>query len=406
MIKKLRFKFIVLAMTTIILLLSVIVMGMNMLNYKSVVSQSDEILSVISHNRGFFPEFKDKPFVPKYNHITPETPYESRYFSVFLTSSGDVFEVKTDRISSVDKEAAAELAISVLNKNEKGFVDRFRYNVIKENDETRIFFLDCSRLLGSYYDFLYTSLFMTVIGLILAFIVITILSGKIIKPISESYEKQKQFITNAGHELKTPLTIINANTDILEMELDEENESLADIKAQVKRLRSLTDNLVMLTRMEEAEKNIVKIDFPVSEVVAETAKPFFTLAEAQNKELVCNIQPNLTLNGNSKAIEQLVSLLLDNAVKYSPECGKIILSLEKQNRNIVLSVLNPTEYEVTDEQLDRAFDRFYRAESSHNSETGGHGIGLSVAKAIAISHGGKISVTSPEKNIFLCSCFF
>lgn len=241
----------------------------------------------------------------------------------------------------------------------------------------------------------------SVIGYAVVFVVIFILAGKIIKPIAESYEKQKRFITDAGHEIKTPLTIINANADMLEMEFDEPNESLIDIKEQTKRLKALTEELVMLSRMEETEQNIPKIEFPISEVVAETANYFKPLAENENKEFICNIEPMLTLNGNDKAIRQLVSIFLDNALKYSETHGTVSITLARQNRFIVLSVYNTVTGNVDPEQLKYVFDRFYRTDSSRNSETGGHGIGLSIAKAIVTAHGGKIKATTNDGKSFI-----
>lgn len=406
MIRKLKLKFVVLAMTALFCLLAVIVAGMNVINYNSVVREADMILSVLSQNRGTFPEFGGEFGRPLPNNMSPEVPYESRYFSVSLNESGDIVNTETSRIASVDENTAIEYAKTVSNRNKtQGFIDEYRYVLRSEPNGIRIVFLDCGRTLGSFYNFLTASIAMAFLGFIIVFVVIFICSGKIIKPIAESYEKQKRFITDAGHEIKTPLTIINANVDILEMELGE-NESLTDIQQQTKRLASLTNDLVMLARMEESENTLQKIEFPVSDVVMEIAKPFQTLALQQGKELVCNIQPMLTLNGNDKAIEQLVSIFMDNALKYSPEGGSISLDLVKQNKTIYLSVFNTTETEIRQNQLNQIFDRFYRIDSSRNSETGGHGIGLSVAKAIVSAHGGKIEAWSRDGHSFQISASF
>ena len=249
------------------------------------------------------------------------------------------------------------------------------------------------------------SLIMALAGYVIVFVIVFILSGKIIQPIAESYEKQKRFITDAGHEIKTPLTIIHANVDILEMELGK-NESLSDISQQTKRLRSLTDDLVMLARMEESEETMQKIDFPVSEVVTEAARPFRTLAIQQGKEFTCTIQPLLTLKGNDKAIEQLVGILLENALKYSPTGGTVAFDLTKQNRSVCLSVFNTANTEIKGEQLNHVFDRFYRTDFSRNSETGGHGIGLSIAQAIVTAHGGKIQAMTQDGHSFRITALF
>lgn len=407
MIKKLKFKFIVLAMSALFVLLVVIVTGMNAINYNSVVKDSDEILSVLSQNKGMFPDAAGRPDGILPPGLSPETPYESRYFSVMINESGDVTNTNTSQIASIDKNTAIEYAKKVMDKRLKqGFMGDYRYLVSNEFNGTRILFLDCGRRLDSFHSFLSASIAMSLAGFAVVFLVISILSGKILKPIIESYEKQKQFITDAGHEIKTPLTIISANVDILEMELGENNESLQDIQQQTKRLRSLTDDLVMLTRMEEAETTMQKIDFPLSEVVAEAAYPFSALAVSQEKEFICNIQPMLSFCGNDKAISQLVSVLLDNAMKYSPAGGTVALTLSKKGRTVSLSAFNTTDTFINPEQLKYVFDRFYRTDSSRNSETGGHGIGLSVAKAIVTAHGGQITASSPDGHSFRITAEF
>ncbi len=407
MIKKLKIKFVLLAMVTIFSLLAVILVGMNLINYNSVVNEADKTLSFLSQNKGTFPETDNKPDVPLPPNMSPETPHEARYFSVLLDSNGDAISVNTNQIISVSQEQATIYAQSIKTNNKTaGFVDNFRYIVKNESDGIRVTFLDCGRTLDAYYNFLYTSLFMGFIGFVVASLIIFIISSKIIKPIAESYTKQKQFITDAGHEIKTPLTIINANTDILEMDVGENNECLMDIKMQTKRLRCLTDDLMMLSRMEESENTLQKIYFPISEVVTETVHPFYNLALSQNKLLTCHIEPLLSINGNNKAIAKLVSLLLDNALKYSTIDSEIKLSLTKQNHALVLSVINQIENDLNVNNLERLFDRFYREDLSHNSETGGYGIGLSIAKAIVIAHNGKIVANKPQPKTFQITASF
>ncbi len=401
MIHKLKVRFIILAMSALLVLLSAIVTGMNVLSYTSVVEECDNILSVISQNKGMFPEMGFRPGEPLPPGFSPETPFESRYFTVMMDTEGKIINVDTSRITSVDRDTAITYAEKAVAKSgDKGFIGNYRYIVNEEVSGIRVSFLDWGRRIEAFENFLKISIIMALAGFVVVSIILVFLAGKIVKPIAESYEKQKRFITDAGHEIKTPLTIINANVDILEMELGEENESLTDIVQQTKRLRSLTDNLVMLTRMEEAENTMQKIDFPISDVVHEAAHPFFNLAYGQGKEFICNIEPSLTLCGNEKSIEQLVCVLLDNALKYSPPGGTIALTLMKKGRSIHLDVFNTTVSVVKPEQLKYVFDRFYRTDDSRNSETGGHGIGLSVAKAVVDAHGGDIAAWTRDGRSF------
>ena len=402
MIKRLKVKFVILAMSSLVLLMAVIVTGMNVINYTSLVEEADEILWFLSQNKGAFPVLKDKnkAHMRFPNKMSPETPYESRYFSVLLNENGNVMVTETSRIISVNENAAIEHAEEVMDsKNERGFIGDFRYLRSTEDGNTRITFLDCGRRLDVYRTFLYTSIGMACVGLVTIFVVILFCSGKSVKPVAESYEKQKRFITDAGHEIKTPLTIINANVDLLEMDT-EENECLNEVRQQTERLTALTNDLVYLARMEEAENSLEKVEIPISDIIQETVAGFQAIAQTQEKEFVCHIQPMLSMEGNHKAIQQLISILLDNALKYSPKGGIVEVHFARVNRNLQLNIYNTTEMQIEPASLNHVFERFYRSDNSRNSETGGHGIGLSVAKAVVAAHGGKIWACTKDGKSF------
>lgn len=397
MIRKLQVKFILLSMSALLLVLTVIITGINIINYNSVIKDADQLLAILSENNGTFPKKTGiKPGdIPK--NLSPETPYETRFFSVLLNrNTHGVVQVETSRIISIDTANAIEYARRVIDHGKvQGFVANFRYHIHTEKNHIRIVFLDCGRKLDSFKDFLFTSVLISVSGYAVVFVIIAFFSNKVVRPISESYEKQKQFITDAGHELKTPLTIIKADTDILEMEFGE-NEWLEDIQKQATRLTTLTNDLVYLAHMEETSSFMQMIEFPFSDVVSEASSSFQALAQTQNKHFLCKIEPMLSLTGNEKAIHQLTTILLDNALKYSPERGTVSLTLQRLNKCLQLSVYNTTEYMISKENLSLLFERFYRIDSSRNSQTGGHGIGLSVAKAIVTAHGGKIQAATED----------
>lgn len=399
MIKKLQRKFILLSMSALLFVLTIIITGINIVNYQSVTQEADELLSIITENKGEFPMEPDKFAHRLPPGMSPEIPYESRYFSVILDQdTSQVLFVETSRIISVDKQAAIVYADTALNKNNDiGFIQNFRYQIHSDTEFTRITFLDCGRKLDAFYSFLFASITISFLGFLVVFAFIAFFSNRIIRPISESYEKQKRFITDASHEIKTPLTIIGADTDVLEMEIGE-NEWLIDIKKQVTQLTELTNDLVFLSRMEENENTLPMIDFPFSEVIMETITSFQSLAHKQEKELEYLVPPMLTLCGNEKSIRQLISILLDNAIKYSPVGEQISLQVEEQNHHIHMVVTNHTRQNIKSEQLKLLFDRFYRIDTSRNSQTGGHGVGLSMAKAIVEAHHGKIQASSPKEN--------
>ena len=326
-----------------------------------------------------------------------EMPYESRFFSVTVNDAGDVLSVDTGKIAAVDMADAVEYAQEALESGkERGFIDDYRWRKADTEDGALLLFLDCGRNLDTFRSFLLTSIAVSALGLLAVFLLILAFSGRVVRPVAESYEKQKRFITDAGHEIKTPLAIIEADADVLEMELDGESEWLSDIRLQTRRLTDLTNDLVYLSRMEERADAAPFVDFPLSDIVDETAQSFHSRAMQKRQTFTGEIEQNLTLRGDEKAIRQLVSILLDNAVKYAPEDGVIRLKLARQGKNAALSVWNTTATPIPRESLDKLFDRFYRTDPSRSSETGGHGIGLSIAKAVVGAHRGKISAETDD----------
>lgn len=236
-------------MCSLMAVLGLILGGINFLYYREVVSDSDDTLEFLMENGGTFPkqEWENEKVA-----FSPELPYESRYFSV-------------------DFSMAVRYAKSILKSGKtQGFVGNYRYLVSDDADKVQIVFLDCGRTLSGFWRFLVISVWVAAFGLVAVFILIFLFSKRIIRPMSENYEKQKRFITDAGHEIKTPLTIIDADADVLEMELGE-NEWLADIRNQTRRMTALTNDLIYLSRMEEAKNGMPMIDFPLSDVTEEVA---------------------------------------------------------------------------------------------------------------------------------------
>ncbi len=400
MIKALRRKFILIAMSSVIVVLSAIIGIINITNYCNINNSINKKITVLAENNGIFPklDFKDDKRDMHNKDFSPEAPFETRYFSVILRNDGTVISVNTGKIAAISTSTAQEYAVNLYNNNSKeGFIDNYKYICVENNNDLLYIFLDCGKDLSTFYSFLAVSVLVSFVGILLVFILVVICSKIAIMPIAESYEKQKQFITNASHEIKTPLTIIDANTEVIEM-VSGENEWTQSIKKQIKRLTSLTEELVFLSRMDEGTNVLQMLEFSISDAVYETSKPFITLAETQGKILNLNIQKNITYNGDEAAIRQLVSLLLDNAIKYSDSKGTINVEFKEQGKTKELNISN-TASQLPNKKLDILFDRFYRLDSSHNSETGGHGIGLSVAKSIVNAHKGKITADSKNNTI-------
>ena len=405
MIKKLRIKLIVSSMVSLLLVLCVIEGIVGVLNYKKIVRDADRVLEVLEENSGTFP--KKIPFDQNKNRpfMSPEVPYESRYFSVLFNDAGEVVFINTEKTVSIDTMEAIEYAENVWEKQRnRGFYKNYRYLRYPNKGGEQIIFLNCDRQLDTFKSFLLTAFGVSVLGLLSVLILMIYFSSKIVKPFSDNYEKQKRFITDAGHELKTPLTIINADTEILEMDYGE-NEWLKDIQSQTKRLADLTNALILLSKMEERQEKEMKIEFPLSDIVEEECHVFQALAKVCGKTLSSSIAAKISMKGDEKAIRSLVTILLDNAVKYANEKGRITVTLEKQKNRIYLSVFNTTEY-ISKEQISHLFERFYRTDSSRNSQTGGYGLGLSIAAATVSAHKGKITADTKDEHSLQITVMF
>ena len=400
MIQRLRIRFVILSMSTLLVVLLILVGGINFTSYRGIVLEADRFLS--SENPGRSVRQKNparKESNGLFSQFAPEAHNYTRFFSVVLSLDGTVLDIQLPAEAVMADSDAAELALKVYANNAgTGFQSIYRFHRRNTEDSVQILFLDCGREITSFQRFLMTSIVLSALGLLLIFGIVVYFSGRIVRPFAESYEKQKQFITDAGHEIKTPLAIIQADADVLEMELGE-NEWLSDIQAHVKQLSGLTNDLVSLARMEEGGAPLQILEMPISDLVSEAGESFQGLAQTQGKELQLTVEPMLSMEADEKAMRQLVSILLDNALKYSPEGSRIQLSLSRQGKVLKLAVSNSSLVPLPKENLDRLFERFYRADPSRNSQTGGHGIGLSIAKAIVTAHGGQIHASHEENNI-------
>ena len=422
MIKKLRRKLVITSMVSLLLVLLVIEGIVGVLYYRKITTDADRILNILEQNDGKFPEMiheeqgqipegkpgkvqeDDKKIMGK---VSAEMPYESRFFSVVLNNDGEIVNADTGKIASIDTSTAMEYAQTVWKTGKThGFMEDYRYLVCEYgmDSKVQIIFLDRERELSNFNNLIVTGLGVTTLGLGAVFVLMVFLSAYITKPFVENYEKQKRFITDAGHELKTPLTIIDADAEVLEMDLGE-NEWLSDIQNQTKRLADLTNDLILLSRMEESRTAMTMVDFPFSDMVEETVNTYQSLAKTQNKILTSEITPMISICGDEKALSRLVTILLDNAVKYSGDGGRIKVCLEKERKRIRLSVYNTTE-SISREQLDHLFDRFYRADSSRNSQTGGYGLGLSIAAATVEAHKGKIVASTEDERSLMITVIF
>lgn len=401
MIRRLRCTFVMVSVCSVAAVLFVILGVVNWMNYRQVVEDVDRILDILAENNGSFPERGVPEEEPERDRrgappgISPETPYESRYFTVYFNEDEDVIRADVGRIAAVNESEAAAYAEEVNKRpGNRGFLHDYRYVKTDEGGTPMVIFRDCGRSLAQVRGFLTVSASVAAAGTGAVFLLLILFSKRAVKPYVESYEKQKRFITDAGHEIKTPLTIIDADAEIIALETGE-NEWVEDIRKQIQRLKELTEDLIFLSKMEERRGDAECVEFPISEVALETARSFQSLAMLQGKMFESCVEPLVSYTGEMKNIQRLFSILLDNALKYSPEGGRISFRLERRGRNIYINVSNTADF-ISREHLAHLFDRFYRVDASRNSQTGGHGIGLSIAKAIVSAHKGRITAASPD----------
>ena len=253
-----------------------------------------------------------------------------------------------------------------------------------------LLFVDSQRELQTMRTFLQNSLSIGLISLAFIFLLVFYFSKKIVKPVQESIDRQKQFITDMGHEIKTPLAIISANNDVQQM-LNGDTEWTKSTGKQIRRLNGLMESMLQLTQMEEEtyQPKIESVDF--SQVLREACEPYILIGEQKNITVSLDIQPNIIIQAEMEAINKLCSLLMDNANKYVREPGTIQVRLDSHQHKIRLIVSN-TVSEMP-QNFDRLFDRFYREDQARRHTAGGYGIGLSLAAAIVESYHGQIKAS-------------
>ncbi len=397
MIYTLQKKFILICTVSVLTVISLVFGVILVLNISSMNRNMDMLADRVSEGGGRFPgSMQEKPphdkMPPKgdqsFEFITPETPFATRHFTVFFDKQGEVARTNTESIYSITDEIAIEYAESVLNDgDERGWISIYRYKVFSTEMGKGVVFVDGSMSRSSLMQSMTIAGFVLLGCAALVLILIFLLSKKAVKPIAESYEKQKQFITDANHELKTPLTLILANLDIAEAELGK-NEWLDDIRSEGHRMTELVNQLVALSRMDEEGHPLKVTEVALGALVADTVSEFEPLAKERGKHLTASIDNETSYLGDEALLHRLVGILMDNAIKYCDQGGEISVTL-RRGRRMILTVEN-TYAAVGELELNRLFDRFYRADKARTF-TGGYGVGLSMAKAIAEKHKGEIT---------------
>lgn len=374
----------------------IIVATINIVNYISINNNADGIIDILEDNNGIIPYRKPEPNIKPSDKNNPsldgELSFRSRYFTVTIIDD-EIASINLDRIAMIDEATAKNITNELYQNNKQnGFYNNYKYRFVNYSDSSMYIFLDCNMELQNFNSFLIASIWISLGGLAVIFIIVFITSTIATKPIAESYRKQKEFITNINHEIKTPLSIIKATNEIIEMN-DGKNEWTEIIDGQINKLTELTEKLIFLSKMNEDTQKINNQEFNLTQISYEVIEPFIILAKSKNKELIINIEDNMKYYGDVSLIGQLISILLDNAIKYSIDNTAINLEIYSQGKNKKIKIDNVSD-NIKPGKLDYLFERFYKDDNTSN----GQGIGLSIAKAIVLAHKGKIQAYSYEIN--------
>lgn len=388
---KLRKKFIYFSVGIIAIVLLSIMAFVNVTNFYNLKRSSDELLKTLVENNGVMPSFKLNDNSKEEKTVYLKN-FSNRFFTVKTDNKKNVITVNTDDVFFTSASEAVEYAKDVLSSGKsRGYYGGFKYVVENTENGKLIAFVDVVKDFDVFYSNLGNSVVISffVLGFVTFFSFV--LSKKAVAPMVQAYEKQNAFITNASHELKTPLAIINTSADVLEMESGE-SKWTGNIHKQVNRLNGLIGNLISLTKLEESD-DLDRLEFSLSDTLDDCVMDVKDYALSLDKNIVTDIEKDISFKGDEKLIRQVIGILLDNAIKYAREKSDINVKLTKQNKKIVFTVENEADnLEIKNYNI--LFERFYRADSSRNSKTGGYGIGLSIAQSIVLKHKGKISADS------------
>ena len=330
--------------------------------------------------------------------MNPETPYSTRFFSLLFDQDGNVIKKDLAHIAAItDDDIAEYISVALKHGEGYGYYSDYKYRVIlQDNREYMVVFLDCYQEIHAIRVLALCSFVAMAVCIGLVYILVVISSKRAIDPVVQSQKQQKQFITDASHELKTPITVIATSLKVLEMEVGKQ-KWIDKARSQTEKLRELVNSLVTLSRMDEEDSPLKFEHFSISDALLETVDSFTDYAESNGHALKVNITPDLDFYGDEYAIRQLASILLDNAVKYAAAGSDITFSLVKNKKHILLKTSNVCQ-DLDEDALRHLFDRFYRPDQSRNHETGGFGIGLSIARSIAEGHKGTIHACCPVKD--------
>ncbi len=401
MIRHFRKQFIAFSTCALLLVIVTIVGSISSITYFRAHQEVNSVLRILSDNKGEMPArmIPNQPQLFSQPHFTRESLYQYRYFSATLNRQNKRMTIQDDHILSVSPGEIQKLTQRVLKRQRtqgRVFYKQtvYAYRVKNNGEKSNVVFLDESLMLTKAREVTYLGIFLGTISLLLYTVVLVLFSNSAIRPIIQAEKRQKEFIKNAGHELKTPLSVISANTEMQEL-LNGENDLTKSTKEQVGRLTKLINYFVSLARLQEQPQMILSV-VDASQITNQVADNFKNVILQDGKHFKKSVTSGLAVRANEHYFYELVSILLDNANKYCDPHGDVFLNLKlgKRKKNVILSVTN-SFVDGKDVDYNRFFERFYREDKARtvSKKKSGYGIGLSMAQSIVKSFGGQIKAS-------------
>ncbi len=413
MIKQLKRRFVVSIIITAFVVLVTILASVDLLTLASMDRRTTQTLVELSENDGVLVEDSFNVGIngdivntlQYFNPLEIELYYSNRFFAVEISKDGLATGIYTRRLDDVTDAQAVHCArLAMETGKTTGYIKGpYKFLTVESENATEVYFLDISSELANAGSLVTITFITGITSFVILSIAGFITSDKAIRPVMKNAQRQKQFITGAGHELKTPLAIIAANSDVLELTYGK-NEWLDSIHKQTQRLSELVNRFIILAKADEGSSKKDFESFDLSSTVRSIADSFEVIAEQNNKKIVLELEPDVILYGNSSSVNMLVSVLCDNALKYSAANSEIVIKLNKRLNKIVLETVNKIDGDF-EFDVERLFDRFYRSDSSRSRETGGYGIGLSIAKAVVEMHKGTINARRENSTVTFTAVF-
>ena len=380
--------------------LLVVLVAVNVVNYRQTVNQVDRLGTMLVNNDGTFPDAPEGGMAPKEHpeHGMPkgmefrkDDQMATRY-AVVRVANGTVQSVDRTHLVSLDEEALKELGLRIAQgTSTKGWEGSLRYQVAKTDAGTMVVLVDANKETQQVSRLMMVTGAVFVLCLAVVYVLVRLVSKRAIRPFVENVERQQQFIANASHEIKTPLAVLSANTDLLEM-MGTEAKFVDSNKRQIKRLNSLVEQMLILSRYDEGEAATTKEEVDLVAVTKAIVEEILPVLNEKGLRVEFTGEAQTIITTNKSAMTELVRILLDNAMKYT--VGEPVITIESKRTQLAIG--NETE-PMTKEQVSQIFDRFYRVDSSRNRTTGGSGLGLSIAQKIAETNDVQLTAELPSE---------